>query len=101
MLHIDNSNTAKLIHMMTYVGENGMTDYFALATDLARAEGAKTLALIATKAVALRAIATGDKIACHCSAYSLPHTVGINNCPGVETPALTRARIALNRAYQS
>lgn len=74
-------------------------DYFSLATELARAEGAKTLAGIAAKAVALRSIAEGTSAPCHCSAYNFPHYIGRDNCPGVEPDETVRARIAFNNAY--
>jgi hypothetical protein len=66
-------------------------DYFALATQLARAEGSKTLAQIATKAVALRSIAEGTNAPCGCSAYDHPHTLGAEDCPAEPFAAFNAA----------
>lgn len=55
------------------------TDYFKLASNLARAEGKATLQRVATKATVMR-----DKKLCGCSAYGFPHRPGSGMCPAPE-----------------
>jgi hypothetical protein len=55
------------------------TDYFKLASNLARAEGNATLKRVAAKATVMR-----DKKLCGCSAYGFPHRPGSSLCPAPE-----------------
>lgn len=55
------------------------TDYFKLASDLARAEGEATLQRVAAKATVMR-----DKTLCGCTAYRFPHRPGSGKCPAPE-----------------
>ena len=56
-------------------------NYFAIAVDLARQEGARTLAQAAVKSIAMKSMANGGDV-CGCSAYSFPHRAGGGRCPG-------------------
>jgi hypothetical protein len=58
------------------------TDYFKLATGLARAEGKATLQRVAAKATVMR-----DKKLCGCTAYEFPHRPGSGLCPAPEVEA--------------
>lgn len=53
--------------------------YFPLAVALARAEGARTMADVERKSIALKA----SREVCCCSAYSFPHRPGSGTCPGI------------------
>jgi hypothetical protein len=59
-------------------------DFFQLATNLARQEGAKTLAAVAVKSIAAKSYRNRGET-CGCSAYQFPHRVGGGNCPGIST----------------
>lgn len=67
------------------------TDYFKLASNLARAEGRATLQRVATKATVMR-----DKKLCGCSAYGFPHRPGSGLCPAPEVAAIRHGVQKLN-----
>ena len=56
-------------------------NYFNLAAHLARQEGAKTLAQVAIKSIALKSMRNRGSV-CGCSAYHFLHRVGSGSCPG-------------------
>ncbi len=53
--------------------------YFPLAVALSRAEGARTVADVARKSIALK---SSPSDVCCCSAYRFPHRPGSGDCPG-------------------
>lgn len=59
------------------------TDYFKLASNLARAEGKATIQRVAAKATVMR-----DKKLCGCSVYGFPHRPGSGLCPAPEVESL-------------
>lgn len=56
-------------------------NYFSLAVALTSAEAAPTLAKVAAKQTALRAIKNRSAEVCRCSAYGFPHRSGSGDCP--------------------
>ena len=59
-------------------------DYFATAVSLARQEGAKTLAQVAMKSLALKSAKNRKQETCYCSEYAFPHRAGSGACPGLD-----------------
>jgi hypothetical protein len=56
-------------------------DYFQTAVQLARQEGAATLAKVAVKSIAMKSMRNKGNV-CGCSEYSFPHRKGSGRCPG-------------------
>lgn len=66
-------------------------DYFALAADLARQEGAATLTRAAIKPIALKSYKNRIGEVCCCSAYRFPHRAGGGQCPAGHYDDQTKA----------